>query len=96
MVGQGQGERAEMNKPASSTINIQDPFFYQLRKDSRTVHVYLISGKRLTGVLRRFDRYSVVLENHGQEQLVYKHAIASIAPAGGYPGAQSKDESGDD
>jgi host factor-I protein len=72
-----------MNKPASSTINIQDPFFYQLRKEARAVHVYLVSGKRLTGVLRRFDRYAVVLENGGQEQLVYKHAIASITPASG-------------
>ena len=70
-----------MTKPASSTINIQDPFFYQLRKEARTVHIYLVSGKRLTGILRRFDRYAVVLENHGLEQLVYKHAIASISPA---------------
>ena len=73
-----------MNKPASSTINIQDPFFYQLRKDARTVHVYLVSGKRLTGVLRRFDRYAIVLENSGQEQMVYKHAIASITPTSSY------------
>jgi host factor-I protein len=70
-----------MNKPASSTINIQDPFFYQLRKEARTLHVYLISGKRLTGILRRFDRYSIILENHGQEQLIYKHAIASLSPS---------------
>ena len=70
-----------MSKPASNTINIQDPFFYQLRKESRTVHVYLISGKRLTGILRRFDRYAVILEMHGQEQLVYKHAISTIMPA---------------
>ena len=75
-----------MSKPASSTINIQDPFFYQLRKDARTIHVYLVSGKRLTGILRRFDRYSIILENHGQEQLVYKHAVASISPAGGSGG----------
>jgi host factor-I protein len=75
-----------MNKPASSTINIQDPFFYQLRKDARTVHVYLVSGKRLTGVLKRFDRYALVLENHGQEQLVYKHAVASITPTASYGG----------
>ena len=75
-----------MNKPASSTINIQDPFFYQLRKESRTVHVYLVSGKRLTGIIRRFDRYSIVLENHSNEQLVYKHAVASIAPVSGFPG----------
>jgi len=72
-----------MNKPASSTINIQDPFFYQLRKEARTVHVHLCSGKRLTGILRRFDRYALVIENEGQEQLVYKHAVASISPAGG-------------
>lgn len=87
-----------MSKPASSTINIQDPFFYQLRKESRTVHVYLISGKRLTGILRRFDRYAVVLENHGQEQLVYKHAVASISPAGagGHPGAPQQDDSSRD
>lgn len=73
-----------MNRPPSSTINVQDPFFYQLRKDARTVHVYLMSGKRLAGVLRRFDRYAIVLDSHGQEQLVYKHAIASVslAPAG--------------
>jgi host factor-I protein len=73
-----------MNKPASSTINIQDPFFYQLRKEARTVHVYLVSGKRLTGILRRFDRYALIIDNSGQEQLVYKHAIASISPASGY------------
>ncbi len=81
-----------MNKPASGTINIQDPFFYQLRKDSKTVHVYLVSGKRLTGIIRRFDRYSVILENHSQEQLVYKHAIASIAPLSGLDGKAPQDE----
>ena len=81
-----------MNKPASGTINIQDPFFYQLRKESKTVHVYLVSGKRLTGVIRRFDRYSVALEHHGQEQLVYKHAIASIAPVAQLQGKPETEE----
>jgi len=87
-----------MSKPASSTINIQDPFFYQLRKESRTVHVYLVSGKRLTGILRRFDRYAVVLEIHGQEQLVYKHAVASITPAGtgGHVNTPQQDEHSSD
>jgi host factor-I protein len=80
-----------MNKPAGSTINIQDPFFYQLRKESKTVHVYLVSGKRLTGIIRRFDRYSIALENHGVEQLVYKHAVASIAPVSGFPEKQLED-----
>jgi host factor-I protein len=55
--------------------------------------MYLVSGKRLTGIIRRFDRYSVVLENHGQEQLVYKHAIASIAPVSPFPGKPHSDDS---
>jgi host factor-I protein len=54
--------------------------------------MYLVSGKRLTGIIRRFDRYSVVLENHGQEQLVYKHAIASIAPVSPFPGKAHSDD----
>jgi len=73
-----------MNKPGGSTINIQDPFFYQLRKEAKTIHVHLISGKRLTGILRRFDRYAIALESHGQEQLVYKHAIATITLSATY------------
>jgi len=70
-----------MTRPASNTINVQDPFFYQLRKDACVVHVYLVSGKRLSGVLKRFDRYAIVLENQHTEQLVYKHAIATVCLA---------------
>lgn len=81
-----------MNKPGSATINIQDPFFYQLRKEARTIHVYLVNGKRLTGVLRRFDRFAIVIENRGNEQLVYKHAIASLAPAGAFSEPQTNED----
>ncbi len=73
-----------MTKQSSGTINVQDPFYYQLRKEGRTIHVYLLSGKRLTGVLRRFDKYALVIESGGQEQLVYKHAIANVTPSPHY------------
>ena len=42
--------------------------------------VELVTGKRLDGRIRRFDRFAVVLEAQGREVLVYKHAIATIAP----------------
>lgn len=64
-------------------VNVQDGFFYALRREGRSVHIYLVTGKRLTGVLRRFDRYALVLESHGAENLVYKHAIASVCLARG-------------
>jgi host factor-I protein len=67
-----------MNKP---NINIQDGFLFQCLKDGRAVTVEMIAGKRLDGRIRRFDRFAVVLEAEGREVLVYKHAIALIAPA---------------
>lgn len=59
-------------------MNVQDGFYNQLRKDNAMVHVYLVNGKRLTGKVRRFDKYAVVLGVRHKEILVYKHAIASV------------------
>jgi RNA chaperone Hfq len=68
---------------SKSAINVQDGFFYALRREGRPVHVYLLTGKRVTGVLRRFDRYALVIESHGLEHLVYKHAVATVCAARG-------------
>lgn len=68
---------------AKSTVNVQDSFFLALRREGRLIHVYLTTGKRLTGVIRRFDRYALIVESHGAEHLVYKHAIASVSIARG-------------
>jgi len=64
-------------------INVQDGFFYQLRKDNTPVEVTLLSEKKLVGRIRRFDKYAVVLEVDGREEMIYKHAIASVAILGG-------------
>jgi RNA chaperone Hfq len=45
------------------------------------MRVALITGEHLGGRLRRFDRFAIVLEKDGQETLIYKHAIATIAAA---------------
>jgi len=69
-------------------INVQDGFFYQLRKDNTPVEVTLLSEKKLIGRIRRFDKYAVVLEVDGREEMIYKHAIASVAVLGaGTPAA---------
>lgn len=64
-------------------INVQDGFFYQLRKDNTTVEVTLLSERQRIGRIRRFDKYAVVLEVDGREELVYKHAIAAVAVLAG-------------
>jgi len=65
------------NKPA--TQNIQDTFLNAARKERSSITIYLMSGVKLTGRIRSFDKYSVVLETNNQEQLIFKHAISTVA-----------------
>ena len=69
--------------PSKPPINVQDGFFYQLRKDNTLVEVMLVSEKKRVGRIRRFDKYAVVLDVEGREELIYKHAISSVASLGG-------------
>ena len=62
-------------------INIQDGFLFQLLKDAKPLRVTLLSGQVLEGVLKRFDRFSLVVESGGRETLVYKHAVATLQTA---------------
>jgi host factor-I protein len=66
------------NKPAQ---NIQDSFLNTARKDKTSLTIYLLSGVKLTGRIRSFDKYSVVLETGNQEQLIFKHAISTVVMA---------------
>lgn len=59
-------------------INVQDNFFNNLRKENLLTFIFLLNGKRLAGKVKRFDKYSVVLEIKGKEVLIYKHSIASV------------------
>jgi host factor-I protein len=58
--------------------NIQDAFLNSARKERTVVSVYLVSGAKLTGRIRSFDKYSLVLESSNQEQLIFKHAISTV------------------
>ena len=62
-------------KPAQQ--NIQDSFLNTARKERHNITIYLVSGVKLTGRIRSFDKYSVVLETSNQEQLIFKHAIST-------------------
>ena len=65
-----------MEKPAQ---NIQDSFLNNARKDKIVLTIYLMSGVKLSGRIKSFDKYSVILEANNQEQLIFKHAISTIA-----------------
>ena len=67
------------SKPAQQ--NIQDSFLNTARKERHNITIYLVSGVKLTGRIRSFDKYSVVLETGNQEQLIFKHAISTVVMA---------------
>jgi host factor-I protein len=60
-------------------INIQDQFLNRVRRDRNHVIVELINGQKIEGVIHSFDNFCIVLRGDA-DQLVYKHAIASISP----------------
>src|SRR3954453_15667510 len=64
-----------MEKPAQ---NIQDSFLNNARKDKSLVAIYLLSGVKLSGRIKSFDKYSLVLETNNQDQLIFKHAISTV------------------
>ena len=63
--------------------NLQDNFLNQARRDRMLVTIYLLSGVKLTGKIKGFDKYSVILDSGNQEQLIFKHAISTVVMAKG-------------
>jgi host factor-I protein len=75
----------EMDSTAQNSQNVQDGFLNNLRKDRVNVTIYLMGGVKLTGKIRSFDKFSLVLESGNLEQLIFKHAISTISvPRGSF------------
>ncbi len=65
--------------------NIQEDFFNRARKEGGAVVVFLTNGKKLTGRLKAFDKFTVILEANRVDQMIFKHAISTVSVA--RPGA---------
>lgn len=71
------------NAAGTKQINLQDSFLNHVRRDNTAVLIYLMNGFQLRGTVKGFDNFTVIIENEGKQQMVYKHAISTIAPANG-------------
>nr|WP_302599834.1 RNA chaperone Hfq [uncultured Cellulosilyticum sp.] len=65
----------------SKTINLQDVLLNQLRKEKITTTLFLTNGFQLKGTIKGFDNFVVILESEGKQQMIYKHAISTLAPS---------------
>ena len=64
-----------------NALNVQNGFFNQMRKDRTRVTVCLNNGQKISGVIKSFDRYTLLLDAGGSEQVVFKHAVATVSVA---------------
>ena len=63
------------------TQNRQDAFLNYIRREKIPVTLFLMNGFQLRGVVRSFDSFVVLIDADGRQQMIYKHAISTVAPA---------------
>ena len=63
------------------TQNLQDTFLNYIRREKIPVTLFLMNGFQLRGVVRSFDNFVVLIDADGRQQMIYKHAISTVAPA---------------
>lgn len=61
---------------------IQDVYLGEVKRQAVPVIVYLVNGFRLSGVVKSFDQFTIVLEFERKAHLIYKHAVSTISPDG--------------
>ena len=64
----------------SDTTNLQEAILTECRKDKIPVTLFLMNGFQLRGIVTGFDSFMVVLVSDGKQQMIYKHAISTLAP----------------
>ena len=61
-------------------VNLQDLFLLRAREDRLNVTVFLMNGFQMRGIITGYDPFVVVLDSDGKQQVIYKHAISTVAP----------------
>ena len=62
------------------TQNLQDTFLNYIRREKIPVTLFLMNGFQLRGIVRSVDSFAVLIEADGRQQMIYKHAISTVAP----------------
>ena len=61
-----------------SVINVQESFLNLALAGGKHITVHLLNGAKVSGNVRSFDKYSIVLETNTQEQLIFKHSVSAL------------------
>jgi host factor-I protein len=72
-------ERKDFRMAKLKKGNLQDTFFNQIRKDRALATIYLVNGIKLVGKIKNFDKFTLIIVNRNQEQMIFKHAMSTIS-----------------
>jgi host factor-I protein len=61
-----------------SMINVQESFLNVALAAGKHITLHLLNGAKVSGSMRCYDKYSIVLETTNQEQLIFKHSISAV------------------
>ena len=64
----------------SEVITLQEAVLREVRRDRVPVTMFLMNGFQLRGIITGYDSFVVVLVTDGKQQMIYKHAISTLAP----------------
>ena len=64
----------------SDALNLQEAILQEVRRDKIPVTLFLMNGFQLRGIITGYDSFVVVLVTDGKQQMIYKHAISTLAP----------------
>ena len=64
----------------SEANNLQEAILKEVRRERVPVTLFLMNGFQLRGIITGYDSFVVVLVSDGKQQMIYKHAISTLAP----------------
>ena len=60
--------------------NLQERFLLRACKTKAHVTLFLMNGYQIRGQIVGYDSFVVVVMSDSRQQVIYKHAISTIAP----------------
>ncbi|MDR3149115.1 MAG: RNA chaperone Hfq [Oscillospiraceae bacterium] len=75
---------SQINLSGNVSISLQEHFLNSLRQSKASATVFLMNGFQMRGRILAFDRYTVIMEADGKQQLIFKHAISTVVPTNSF------------
>lgn len=64
----------------SISTSVQSNYLTEAKNLQTPMIVYMMNGFQVRGTIIDFDDFTILVESDGKKQLLYKHAVSTVAP----------------